>query len=332
MVDFSFATGEPIFLAKEDIRNAKGIQLPYAHFLQALRKNFSINVQIVAQKDCSMLFRELKFKEDTCLNTFEKYKGLRLDIILLGEVDIKYRSGEAVKWIPGKYTLSYQDAFQGHFLKDKECHVLSFYYSTEYLKSIDVTTPVISTIPRPVPKAMSEMTSQILRNPAQEKGQLLYYEILMRNILNIHLNAPEVAICGNLTEEQVAVIHAADNYLLTNLHKKVTIDELIRHTNSTRYFLKKGFVIVFGTDIVKRHIQRRLEEAKRLLEYTNKPIKQISDLTGYTSPNSLSKEFRNHFEVSPIEWRRQRSGNHECEKCGECGECTDREIRRRKTD
>lgn len=51
--------------------------------------------------------------------------------------------------------------------------------------------------------------------------------------------------------------------------------------------------------------QRLVSESKRLLKFTDHPIKEISTQLGFSDPYQFSKYFKKHVKVSPVHYRNQ---------------------------
>ena len=53
----------------------------------------------------------------------------------------------------------------------------------------------------------------------------------------------------------------------------------------------------------------KLEEAKDLLIYTNRPLSEISSLLCFSSQSHFSNAFKKKYHVSPLEFRKQRTSD-----------------------
>jgi AraC-like DNA-binding protein len=49
-----------------------------------------------------------------------------------------------------------------------------------------------------------------------------------------------------------------------------------------------------------------MERARKLLEETDKPIKQVAVLAGYNTISSFSAAFKKSFKLSPSQWRSEK--------------------------
>lgn len=91
-------------------------------------------------------------------------------------------------------------------------------------------------------------------------------------------------------------------------HKQLphtTIQHLAYEAGMNRTKLQYGFKKLFGVSIYTYQVQMRMEKAKKLLENTDKPIKQIAALAGYNTISSFSAAFKKAFGVTPSQWRNE---------------------------
>lgn len=84
-----------------------------------------------------------------------------------------------------------------------------------------------------------------------------------------------------------------------------TIQHLAYEAGMNRTKLQYGFKKLFGVSIYTYQVQMRMEKAKKLLEDTDKPIKQIAALAGYNTLSSFSAAFKKAFMLSPSQWRNE---------------------------
>lgn len=88
-----------------------------------------------------------------------------------------------------------------------------------------------------------------------------------------------------------------------NVDKNISTDELaVRAGFNTAYF-SKYFKKYTGFSPTAYSINYRMNYSRHLVVTTNKTLKEISDLTGFSDQFSFSKRFKKHFGQSPSEIR-----------------------------
>lgn len=145
-----------------------------------------------------------------------------------------------------------------------------------------------------------------------EQCRLLHHYI--ENIMEISCPKREgehlpVGAMGELTEaqaEQVETAHEIHEFLIKNLDKHITIDELSRRYLLNTTTLKAIFKEVYGTSIAAHIKEHRMEKAVSLLLNTDYSIADIARAVGYGSQSKLTAAFRSTYGVSPTEYRKQR--------------------------
>jgi AraC-like DNA-binding protein len=100
-------------------------------------------------------------------------------------------------------------------------------------------------------------------------------------------------------------IRAVKDILNNKQLPHTTIQHLAYESGMNRTKLQYGFKKLFGVSIYTYQVQMRMEKAKKLLEDTDKPIKQIAALAGYSTISSFSAACKKAFDLSPSQWRNE---------------------------
>ncbi len=95
---------------------------------------------------------------------------------------------------------------------------------------------------------------------------------------------------------------------LVNAHfrENWTIEHYAQELNTTYHLLDKAAQNTFGKPVKKIVLQRRLLEAKRLLQFTIRSSEDISHELGFKDPAYFNREFKKNTGEAPGAWRRQR--------------------------
>ena len=143
-----------------------------------------------------------------------------------------------------------------------------------------------------------------------EQCRLLHHYI--ENIMEMSCPKREgehlpVIAMGKLTEaqgEQVETVHEIHEFLIKNLDKHITIEELSRRYLLNTTTLKSIFKEVYGTSIATHIKEHRMEKAVALLSETDDSIADIARAVGYESQSKFTAAFRRAYGVSPTEYRK----------------------------
>jgi AraC-like DNA-binding protein len=93
-------------------------------------------------------------------------------------------------------------------------------------------------------------------------------------------------------------------YLNHHIDREVTLEELSRKCNISKYYLSRLFKSTFQMSPIQYHRMIRLEQAKQLVQYTNLSMKEIADRLGFQNIHAFSRAFKAKEGVAPSELRR----------------------------
>ncbi len=98
-------------------------------------------------------------------------------------------------------------------------------------------------------------------------------------------------------------INRAIDYVNNNLNKSISLDDLASVAFFSPFHFHRIFVAVTGETVNNFTSRIRIEKAARLLKFSKKSIAEISMECGFSSASTLSRFFRQYFEISPSEYR-----------------------------
>lgn len=119
------------------------------------------------------------------------------------------------------------------------------------------------------------------------------------------LSARPTADVQRQTMEQI------HQYLLENIHRHITIEELSRQFHMNPTTLKAAFKSVYGTSLAAHIKHHRMGRAGYLLLETDLSIAQIGQAVGYDSQGKFTAAFKSAYGVLPRDFRKQ--------PCSDCG-------------
>lgn len=99
-------------------------------------------------------------------------------------------------------------------------------------------------------------------------------------------------------------INKVIDYVNNNLHKSISLEELASVAFFSPFHFHRIFVAVTGETVNNFTNRMRNEKAARLLKFSKKSISEISMECGFSSASTLSRLFKQYFEVSPSEYRK----------------------------
>mgnify|MGYP000894735806 CR=1 FL=1 len=108
-------------------------------------------------------------------------------------------------------------------------------------------------------------------------------------------------------EEYAKRINIVIEYISCNLDKEMDLIDLANVSNFSIYHFHRIFKAMVGEPIGAFIVRIRVETAARLLRYTPLPIQDIAYNVGYSTPSSLTKVFRQFYNISPTDYRNNKS-------------------------
>ncbi|WP_239634218.1 AraC family transcriptional regulator [Paenibacillus sp. H1-7] len=105
------------------------------------------------------------------------------------------------------------------------------------------------------------------------------------------------------TQFTAETAHRMEELLSANVYSDITVNEMAKAMNMSRYQCSKVFSHIYGVSPRQFLSQLKLNEAKKLLVTTDKSIAAIAELLGYHSPTHFSRQFRRWTGQSPNHFR-----------------------------
>ena len=102
----------------------------------------------------------------------------------------------------------------------------------------------------------------------------------------------------------VELVQKTCQYLLSDLSLKLSHKELAYKMATNHNKLAQASKNVLGMGVFHWLAGERMKEAKRLCITTDLSIQEIGCQVGYSNPNSFSNTFREYFNISPMQCRK----------------------------
>lgn len=308
MIRISLSSGEPLHLKPSPNRKFTGLRIPGSILYSSDRAGHSISLHIYQHRLYTITLRQFYFAKAVQIITAEPDNWLRMELPLSGTLSVLPKEGKVFQLDPGTYHLTDQPVFASNHPEGMSGIYFTIHFSPELFAGIGYDQSPGIRLPGPVPRELLEIVYDILKCPFQESLRDFYYANKVREILFTHTVSLPVVLPGELSPEQIAQMYEADRIMANNLDGKITIPELARKLGTNFVTLKKNYEKVFGIGLFPRLMQRKMEHIKLLLEKTDKPLKEIADLSGYQTLPGFINAFRKRFKMTPNDWRKERRG------------------------
>ena len=94
-------------------------------------------------------------------------------------------------------------------------------------------------------------------------------------------------------------------FIRENVRRGISASDVFRHVGFSRTLVERAFRECLSSSVQRQIAEARIAEAKRLLETTSRPIKEIAAFSGFSTLEYLSRAFAAATGVSPTAWREQ---------------------------
>ncbi len=162
----------------------------------------------------------------------------------------------------------------------------------------------------PLSRMMVQTVRHLLDCPYTGSMQALYLETKAMELIVHKLaqaisedNSRDKPLQPNRSETE-RLWHARE-LLCRDLENPPGLFSLARSVGTNHCKLNAGFRELFGTTVFDYLRQKRLNEARRLIEEENVNVTEAALSVGYSSISSFSKAFSRHFGLSPVKIRKR---------------------------
>ena len=101
-----------------------------------------------------------------------------------------------------------------------------------------------------------------------------------------------------------SIVRRCEDWLASNYRQRDPVAIAVRRAGIPERTLKRRFKVATGSTLIERVQNLRVEQAKRLLETTQRPVDDISAAVGYEDASFFRRLFRRSTGLAPGEYRR----------------------------
>ena len=102
-----------------------------------------------------------------------------------------------------------------------------------------------------------------------------------------------------------SAIGQVQTYVLANLREDLSVPQLANRAKMSERSFARAFKAESGTTPASFVEAARLDQARRLIEEQNQPMKRIAQLCGFTNLDAMRKAFVRRISIGPAEYRRR---------------------------
>lgn len=122
--------------------------------------------------------------------------------------------------------------------------------------------------------------------------------------MNIHRIMYELnELTNETTDIQEKIIKQTLAYIESHFNADIKLKEIAHHVNLTPFHFSRVFKKYTGYSPYEYIINFRINHAKKLLQNTNIPVKEISIISGFNSETHFMTTFKKHTNLTPKHFR-----------------------------
>ena len=124
--------------------------------------------------------------------------------------------------------------------------------------------------------------------------------------LQYHMVLDYTERVSRLTSGKAAskLLKDVSSYVRKNISERISTEELARSMFISRTHLSARFKNEVGITLTDFILREKIEEAKRLLRYTDKSLVAIGEYLGFSSQSHFSKTFKKYARMAPSEYKK----------------------------
>ncbi len=226
-----------------------------------------------------------------------------------------------VRMKEGQFNIAYLPGVEGTVIFDEpgEYQILKVLFPKEILQAYTATFPYLNEFLQRVMASddpvflfkengwisskISYILNELLECTYEEPVRQLYYDNLVKELLLLLLLQKHRN--GSDYTAYMQSIYEVRGIIEKNTSRHFTISELAQQVGLNETKLKAGFKQVFGTGLFQFMLQAKMQKAWVWVLETDKPVKEIASLTGYTSIQNFVTAFKRYFNATPGSLRKK---------------------------
>ncbi len=262
-------------------------------------------------------FLDTEFNSDMKFQSKQEIDALVFSALVKGEKKICIKDIELEVFQENhEGYISYVQSINGSFTysKNKPIKEVVVKMTLDFIKKhqLDSLFPIVETyslqnIQHNFMYQLCNKTQQIIAEIIDDKRngilKRLFLESKVLELLSLQIDTnKEKEIKGSTTIKKV---YKAERILVRNLDTQFSIYDLSRKVFLNEFLLKKEFKRIFNDTIFEYTFKKRMEEAKKLLRNTSKPIYEIAESVGYKNPTHFTAAFKKVEKKTPKIYRKE---------------------------
>lgn len=150
-----------------------------------------------------------------------------------------------------------------------------------------------------IPVTFHQIYSNAISNP--DETFIIFPKLLCDLMTSLVLDRLIQTRYGEEPDHIIKII----NYIQKHYSKRITLDSIARHFAVSKFSLSRDFTSYMNQSLIDYLIDYRIEESKKLLQFTDRSVSEIASATGFATMNNFIQQFKKRTDLTPTTYRRQ---------------------------
>ncbi len=106
-----------------------------------------------------------------------------------------------------------------------------------------------------------------------------------------------------IKKDSIDIVDIIKSHIESNYANKITLDEIASLVKENKFYLCRRFKDTTGYTIFDYILNVRLGKSMEYLSNSSMSVIKISEIVGFKSPSYFSNKFKEHYGISPTEYR-----------------------------
>ena len=254
------------------------------------------------------------------LNVKRNIPTLMIHIVLKNDMQYHLNSIGDVYLKEGQFNIVYLPFIDSTTIFEQagEYRIFKVFFPVEFLSQYTATFPYLNEFLQQVTDSspslllkehgwinseISYIINQFMQCTYDEAVRKLHYDNLFRELLLLLLLQKQRDHVSG--KRYMQSLYEARSIIQKNIGRNFTITEIAQQVGLNEIRLRNGFKQTFGTGVFQFMVAAKMQKAFTMILETDKPVKEIAKLTGYTSMQNFVTAFKKYFNATPGSLRKK---------------------------
>lgn len=150
-----------------------------------------------------------------------------------------------------------------------------------------------------------EETYHLIDMYIQECERLVTIDEIKKLQLNMIIDFTNRVSRKKLSQKLSFEIRSCIQFINSHINESISLSDVSKHISRSRAYTIEKFKDEVGINVGEYILQCKMDEAKILLQYTNKSLAEISNYLSYSSQSYFQNVFKKRIGVTPKQYRKQ---------------------------